>query len=203
MKVLGKLGLISPKVSITLLMQGIHHVVNFLFPTAACDITFLNGVVHVLGMSCFPFLFFSFNHSDPFRPANRKELFNLRHASARNVIERVFGVLKRRYRILQLAPEYNLDIQARIPAALCAVHNFILKFDPLDKEPILSNSTIDRNDNNEIDINFTETEPETSASIRRDQIAEAMWQSYQQYCAEMSESDLESDGLLDDDDDDE
>jgi hypothetical protein len=29
-----------------------------------------------------------------YRPANREELFNLRHASARNVIEQVFGVLK-------------------------------------------------------------------------------------------------------------
>jgi len=28
-------------------------------------------------------------------PRNPKELFNLRHASARNVIEQIFGVLKR------------------------------------------------------------------------------------------------------------
>jgi hypothetical protein len=33
--------------------------------------------------------------------------------------------LKRHFKILLLAPEYNLEIQARIPAALCAIHNFI------------------------------------------------------------------------------
>ncbi|KAF8834555.1 hypothetical protein BDN67DRAFT_871777, partial [Paxillus ammoniavirescens] len=52
------------------------------------------------------------------------------HASARNVVECIFGVLKRRFRLLLLAPEYSLDIQARIPAALCTVHNFILVHDP-------------------------------------------------------------------------
>ena len=31
------------------------------------------------------------------RPANREELYNLRHSSARNVVERIFGILKRRY----------------------------------------------------------------------------------------------------------
>ncbi|KIJ19663.1 hypothetical protein PAXINDRAFT_34071, partial [Paxillus involutus ATCC 200175] len=47
------------------------------------------------------------------------------HASARNVIERIFGVLKGRFRILLLAPGYNLDIQAHIPVALCTIHNFM------------------------------------------------------------------------------
>ncbi|KZP25609.1 hypothetical protein FIBSPDRAFT_782881, partial [Athelia psychrophila] len=63
------------------------------------------------------------------RPRNREELFNLRHASARNVIERIFGVLKRRYHILQLAPEYALEIQVRLPCALAALHNFIREND--------------------------------------------------------------------------
>jgi hypothetical protein len=31
------------------------------------------------------------------KPENSKELFNLRHASLRNVIERIFGLLKRKY----------------------------------------------------------------------------------------------------------
>ena len=66
-------------------------------------------------------------------PVNKEELFNLRHASARNVIERIFGVLKRCFRILLLAPEYNLEIQARIPAALCSIHNFIRTHDASDQ----------------------------------------------------------------------
>jgi hypothetical protein len=34
------------------------------------------------------------------RPANREELYNLRHSSARNAVERIFGILKQRYVVL-------------------------------------------------------------------------------------------------------
>ena len=51
---------------------------------------------------------------------NAKELFNLCHAQAHNVIEHIFGVLKQRFRIL-LLPHYPLNFQPRIPAALCAI----------------------------------------------------------------------------------
>ena len=57
-------------------------------------------------------------------------MFNLQHASARNVIERIFRVLKRHFRILLIAPEYNLEVQAWIPVALSALHNFIHIHDP-------------------------------------------------------------------------
>ena len=60
---------------------------------------------------------------------NAKELFNLRHAQARNVIEHIFGVLKQRFQILLLPPHYPLDFQACIPAALCALQNFIQETD--------------------------------------------------------------------------
>ncbi|KIJ57598.1 hypothetical protein HYDPIDRAFT_104069, partial [Hydnomerulius pinastri MD-312] len=59
------------------------------------------------------------------RPANKEELFNLQCASAQNIIECIFGVFKCHFYILLLAPEYNIDIQAHIPAALCTIHNFI------------------------------------------------------------------------------
>jgi hypothetical protein len=63
------------------------------------------------------------------RPTNTEELFNLHHASARNVIEHIFGMLKHFFHILLLSPEYSMEIQACIPAALCAVHNFVGIFD--------------------------------------------------------------------------
>lgn len=65
-----------------------------------------------------------------FRPVTKEELYNLRHSSARNVVERVFGVLKRRFTILVHPPEYSMEIQARIPPALAATHNFIREHDP-------------------------------------------------------------------------
>ena len=59
------------------------------------------------------------------RPQTKEELFNLRHAQLRNVIERLFGVLRRRFKILNTAPEYNLDTQAQLVLVVCALHNFI------------------------------------------------------------------------------
>jgi hypothetical protein len=47
------------------------------------------------------------------KPEYAKELFNLRHALLRNVIERMFGVVKRRYQILRTASEYSLNTQTR------------------------------------------------------------------------------------------
>lgn len=86
------------------------------------------------------------------RPSNKEELFNLRHAQARNVIEHIFGVLKKRWNILNQAPQYDIDIQAQIPAGLAAVHNFIMdndntdihhylqQLDPIEQEPQPTNT---------------------------------------------------------------
>ena len=38
--------------------------------------------------------------------------------------------MKRQWRILQIPPEYSMEVQACLPAALCALHNFICKHDP-------------------------------------------------------------------------
>ena len=59
------------------------------------------------------------------RPQTPQELFNLRHAQARNAIERIFGAFKKRFRILHLGSEFPMHIQAQLPAALAAIHNFI------------------------------------------------------------------------------
>ena len=56
------------------------------------------------------------------------------HSSLRNVIERVFGVHKKRFHILQDIPNYPLRRQMLIPHACCALHNYIRME---DKEDIL------------------------------------------------------------------
>ena len=47
-------------------------------------------------------------------PENAKELFNHRHASLRNAIERAFGVLKKRFPIIRSTtePTYSFDVQS-------------------------------------------------------------------------------------------
>ncbi|KAL4011963.1 hypothetical protein IC575_029030 [Cucumis melo] len=59
------------------------------------------------------------------RPRGREEVFNYRHSSLRNVIERCFGVLKARFPILKQMPPYPIKTQKYIPIACCIVHNYI------------------------------------------------------------------------------
>jgi hypothetical protein len=42
------------------------------------------------------------------RPQNKEELFNLRHAKLRNVIERIFRVMKARFKILTLLRAFKM-----------------------------------------------------------------------------------------------
>ncbi|KAI3715589.1 hypothetical protein L6452_22575 [Arctium lappa] len=68
-------------------------------------------------------------------PQNSRELFNLRHASLRNAIERAFGVLKKRFPIIRSTTEpfYSCETQSEIFLACCILHNFLLDEDR-DKE---------------------------------------------------------------------
>jgi hypothetical protein len=138
-----------------------------------------------------------------YRPRNKEELFNLRHASARNIIERIFGVLKRRFRILLLAPEYNMNIQAQIPTALCAIHNFIRMHDPEETDEMLleTQPSIDSEDSDSQFPVMDMMRENTEASMRRDQIAQEMWEDYLQVLYDRGISDI-VDPLDDDDFDD-
>ena len=67
------------------------------------------------------------------RPRGKQELFNYRHSSLRNVIERCFGVLKARFPILKLMPNYPVRRQRQIPTACCTIHNFIRRHHTIDR----------------------------------------------------------------------
>lgn len=59
------------------------------------------------------------------KPQNAKELYNLRHASLRNVIERIFGVLMKRFPLLTAMPSYPFPVQAKLLVCIFIIHNFI------------------------------------------------------------------------------
>ncbi|XP_051198596.2 uncharacterized protein [Lolium perenne] len=58
-------------------------------------------------------------------PTGKKEIFNHAHSSLRNAIERTFGVLKQKWRILRGVPSYPLEKQTEIIIACMGLHNFI------------------------------------------------------------------------------
>ncbi|KAA0065893.1 retrotransposon protein [Cucumis melo var. makuwa] len=58
-------------------------------------------------------------------PSTSKEFFNMKHSSARNVIERAFGVLKGRWAILRGKSYYPVEVQCCTILACCLLHNLI------------------------------------------------------------------------------
>ncbi|XP_077249248.1 uncharacterized protein LOC143888706 [Tasmannia lanceolata] len=66
------------------------------------------------------------------RPQTSNELFNHRHSSCQNVIERTFGVLKKRFNILNEEPMYSIEKQIDIFLACCFIHNHIRRLMPND-----------------------------------------------------------------------
>jgi hypothetical protein len=59
------------------------------------------------------------------QPIGLNELFNHDHSSLRNVIERSFGVLKMKWRILLKMPSYSMEKQLNIIITCMTLHNFI------------------------------------------------------------------------------
>jgi hypothetical protein len=82
-----------------------------------------------------------------------------------------------------------MEIQARIPPALCALHNFIRRHDPSDIEDYIDATDLPGGHANGPGIGdlaeraITVTERER-AHLERDRIAQAMWDSYQAFVQE-------------------
>ncbi|XP_021734166.1 uncharacterized protein LOC110700893 [Chenopodium quinoa] len=67
-------------------------------------------------------------NNGPRQPQNAEEYFNLRHAKARNVIERCFGLLKGRWGILRSPSWFSLKTHGRIVLACALLHNLVKRY---------------------------------------------------------------------------
>ncbi|KAI8570714.1 hypothetical protein RHMOL_Rhmol01G0057700 [Rhododendron molle] len=115
------------------------------------------------------------------------ELFNYKHSSLRNVIERCFGVLKKRFPILKGMPNYDNAHQPTIVTACCVIHNFILMhhgrdeyFDGYNEDVEWEGET-----DEEVDDDVGEVEPLNTSRVglellarKRDEMAIQMWDAY-------------------------
>ena len=87
-----------------------------------------------------------------------------------------------------------MSIQARIPPALCAIHNFISIHDPTEEVIFADGDNEDDGPVGGDDIAPAPAAIEVDIpSVRRDNIAQAMWQDYLTVCMER--------GIHDEDDD--
>lgn len=116
-----------------------------------------------------------------------------------------------------LPPAYKLDVQARIPAALAALHNFIKTHEP-DDQPLTDGDNTGGYQDGLDPENIPDQELEQleggTMGAKRDAIALAMWVDYQRVLQERgflddggnseesSNNSNEGDGFGDDDDDD-
>lgn len=115
-------------------------------------------------------------------PENPRELFNLRHASLRNAIERAFGMLKKRFPIIgsTAEPTYSCDTQTDIILACCILHNYLMEVDP-DQTLI---DEVDREIINEsppeegIHAPRNDNEDAARGEYLRDSITASMWTDY-------------------------
>jgi len=109
-------------------------------------------------------------------------LYNLRHSQARNVIERIFGVVKKRYSIIRETNDFPQETQAKIVSGCGVIHNFICTFDPNDEvdpwedEANALQDGCDQLSGGTGDIHGAETR---RATEKRETIAQAMWLGYQ------------------------
>ncbi|KAL5573544.1 hypothetical protein UlMin_023141 [Ulmus minor] len=101
-------------------------------------------------------------------PQNKQELFNHRHVSLRNVIERSFG------------PHYDVATVTEIVITCCILHNYLMGVDPDEK---LINEVDHELLSRTIEIEETynmrkDDEDARQGAAIRNNIAERMWQDY-------------------------
>ena len=116
-------------------------------------------------------------YRDGTMPIGKREHFNYCHSSLRNVIERSFGVLKNKWRILFHLPSYPQRKQSKIIVACMAVHNFIRESKISDREFDLCDQ-----DENYVPLhaqssNANATDERDSAVMNqfRDWVADGLW----------------------------
>ena len=61
-------------------------------------------------------------------------IYGVRHAQARNVIERLFRVAKKKFRLLDQGPKHDECTQAKFISAMGVIFNFVRIHDPADPE---------------------------------------------------------------------
>ncbi|KAG6513446.1 hypothetical protein ZIOFF_023776 [Zingiber officinale] len=109
-------------------------------------------------------------------PTNAKELFNLRHASLCNVIERTFGVLNKRFPIITSGtePYYEINIRVDIILACYILHNFLIGVDPNERLISEVDHELSANYDNEVSCNERQDDDWSQGNMIRDNIVNIM-----------------------------
>lgn len=111
-------------------------------------------------------------------PQNPKEMFNMHHAKARNIIERAFAALKMRWGILRSASHYPIKTQIRLIMACFLLHNFIRREMSIDPVELEIDGTIcsEAEEDESVGVDYVDcVEPTQEWTQTRDNLAMNMW----------------------------
>ena len=115
-------------------------------------------------------------------PENTEEIFNHWHSSLCNVIERTFGVLKKRFPIISgmTEPFFSVDTVIEIILACCILHNYLMGVDPDERLIAEVDQEISNGDiHNEARNNTNDSDADARrGAILRTSIATRMWNDY-------------------------
>ncbi|KAG3094858.1 hypothetical protein PI124_g16456 [Phytophthora idaei] len=84
------------------------------------------------------------------RPHTEKEIFNLQHAKARNIVERLNGCLKRWFNILRSPIECEFEVAKTMLFACACVHNYIRRPDRFDLAEDMAEGDRDEDEDNTV-----------------------------------------------------
>ena len=109
-------------------------------------------------------------------PRTREELFNLRHAQLRSVIERTIGVWRGRFRILRNCATLAPNVVTRVVYATIVLHNWI-RAHCSEEDFVDIDQDVDRDDDDDNNPAPVVTVPRDVENWR-DAIAQEMWDDY-------------------------
>ncbi|TXG72365.1 hypothetical protein EZV62_000944 [Acer yangbiense] len=120
------------------------------------------------------------------QPTGHQEVFNHTHSSLRSVIERTFGVLKKRWKILRDMPSYPFDKQVKIVIVNMAIHNYIRRhakhdhhFEKIENDPgFILEEDNERDDDFQEENHNANTPTAREVKKLRDSIAESLMRAW-------------------------
>ncbi|XP_075092353.1 uncharacterized protein LOC142172594 [Nicotiana tabacum] len=122
-------------------------------------------------------------------PQNEKELFNIRHASLRSVVERAFAILKRWFRVIDNEPFWDFKTQVDVVLSSCILHNHRIDLEPndptiqeADGQPLVQTQNAQITQSSQRSQTYQtpreRREEARECSLKRDAIAHAMFTNY-------------------------
>lgn len=107
----------------------------------------------------------------------------MRHAQLRNVIERIFGVAKKKFTIWKKENEYDVRLQVKLVYGVATLHNMMRRAgneDNIDEEDERVDDGLEEETQTSSRTESSSPEAKEAAALR-DRIARNLWREYQSY----------------------